>query len=45
MIKAASKHGWIAEDEWKVSTIASIKRSGADRIISYFAVDIASYVH
>lgn len=45
MIKAAGKHGWIAEDEWKVGTIASIKRSGADRIISYFAVDIASYVH
>ncbi|HZE78736.1 MAG TPA: porphobilinogen synthase [Nitrososphaeraceae archaeon] len=44
MIKAAALHGWINEEEWKVNSIASIKRSGADKIISYFARDIARYL-
>jgi porphobilinogen synthase len=44
MIKAAAIHGWIDEEEWKVNSIASIKRSGADMIVSYFSVDIAKYL-
>jgi porphobilinogen synthase len=44
MIKAAAARGWIDEEEWKVKTLASIKRAGADRIISYFAMDIAKYL-
>ena len=44
MIKAAAMRGWIDEEEWKISSIASIKRAGADRIISYFALDIAKYL-
>nr|AFK24854.1 putative delta-aminolevulinic acid dehydratase [uncultured archaeon] len=44
MIKAAAMRGWIDEEEWKVSSIASIKRAGADRIISYFALDVAKYL-
>ena len=44
MIKAAALHGWINEEEWKVNSVASIKRSGADKIISYFAKDIARYL-
>jgi porphobilinogen synthase len=44
MIKAAVMRGWVDEDEWKVSSIASIKRAGADRIISYFARDVAKYI-
>lgn len=44
MIKAAAARGWINEEEWKVKTLASIKRAGADRIISYFAMDIAKYL-
>jgi porphobilinogen synthase len=44
MIKAAAMHGWISEDEWKVGSIASIKRAGADMIISYFSMDIARYL-
>jgi porphobilinogen synthase len=44
MIKAAAMRGWIDEEEWKVNTIASIKRSGADKIISYFVLDIAKYL-
>ena len=44
MIKAAGMRGWINEEEWKVNVIGSIRRAGADRIISYFAEDIALYL-
>ncbi len=44
MIKAAAMRRWIDEEEWKVNTIASIKRAGADKIISYFVLDIAKYL-
>jgi porphobilinogen synthase len=44
MIKAAAMRGWIDEEEWKVHSIASIKRAGADRVISYFVLDIAKYL-
>jgi porphobilinogen synthase len=44
MIKAAAIRGWINEEEWKVRSIASIKRAGADKIISYFVLDIAKYL-
>ena len=44
MIKAASARGWIDEEEWKVLSIASMRRAGADRIISYFALEVAKYI-
>lgn len=44
MIKSAAARGWIDEEEWKVKTLASIKGAGADRIISYFAMDVAKYL-
>ena len=44
MIKAASTSGLIDEEEWKVCSIASIKRAGADRIISYFALEVSKYL-
>jgi porphobilinogen synthase len=44
MIKAAAMRGLIDEDHWKVNTLASIRRAGADRIISYFATDVAEYL-
>jgi porphobilinogen synthase len=44
MIKAAGMMGFIDEEEWKVNSLAAIRRSGADRIISYFALDAASYL-
>ena len=34
MIKAIAMRGWIDEEEWKVRSIASIRRAGADKIIS-----------
>jgi porphobilinogen synthase len=44
MIKAAAMQGLIDEEEWKVNVLAAIRRAGADRIISYFAVDVADYL-
>jgi len=44
MIKAAAMQGWIHEEEWKVCSIASIRRAGADRIISYFSLDVAKHL-
>ena len=44
MIKAAAMRGWIDQEEWKVRSIASIKRAGADKIISYFVLDVAKYL-
>ncbi|MFY7842500.1 MAG: porphobilinogen synthase [Rhabdochlamydiaceae bacterium] len=41
MIKAAAKNGWIDEQETVKEVILSIKRAGADFIITYFAKDIA----
>jgi porphobilinogen synthase len=44
MIKAAGVRGWIDEEEWKVCSLVSIKRAGADKIISYFVLDVAKYL-
>jgi porphobilinogen synthase len=44
MIKAAARKGWIDGEEWKVNSIAAIKRAGAHSIISYFTIDIAKYL-
>lgn len=42
MIKAASKMGWIDEKKAIEEVLLSIKRAGADIIISYFALEYAS---
>ena len=41
MIKAAGKLGWIDETQVMFETLLSIKRAGADIILTYFAKDIA----
>ncbi len=41
MIKAASEKGWIDEAKVVEETLLSIKRAGADIIITYFAKDMA----
>ena len=41
MIKAASKMGWIDEKSAMNELLLSIKRAGADMIITYFAKDFA----
>ena len=44
MIKAAGKLGWIDEEKVMLETLTSIKRAGADLIISYFAKDVAKII-
>jgi porphobilinogen synthase len=41
MIKAASKLGWIDEQRVVAEALTSIKRAGADMILTYFARDMA----
>jgi len=41
MIKAAAQNGWIDEQRAVEETLTSIKRAGADIIISYFALGFA----
>jgi len=41
MIKAASRMGWIDERRLALEVLTSIKRAGADIIITYFAKDAA----
>ena len=42
MLKAAAAQGWIQEDEAVRETLVSMRRAGADQIVTYFAKDFAS---
>ena len=41
MIKAAAQNGWLDEEKVVLETLLSIKRAGADMILTYFAKDVA----
>lgn len=41
MIKAAAQQGWIDEKQVILETLTSIKRAGADLILTYFAKEVA----
>ncbi len=45
MIKAAAEKGWIDGDKVMQETLLSIKRAGADMIITYFAKDMAKILN
>jgi porphobilinogen synthase len=45
MIKAAAQLGWIDEKKIIMETLLSIKRAGADLILTYFAKDVALILH
>ncbi len=42
MIKAAGRNGWIDEPRVMMETLVSMKRAGADMILTYFAKDAAT---
>lgn len=44
MIKAASANGWLDERAVTIETLTSIKRAGADLIITYHAKDVARWL-
>ncbi|KAA1039988.1 porphobilinogen synthase [Macrococcus equipercicus] len=45
MTKAAAQNGWIDEERIVMEQMISMKRAGADMIITYFAKDICSYIN
>jgi len=45
MIKAAALNGWIDEKKVMYESLLSIKRAGADMIITYFAKDMAKILN
>ena len=45
MLKAAAQNGWIDEKRAMLETLTSIKRAGADIIITYYARDAARAIH
>jgi porphobilinogen synthase len=45
IVKAASLEGWISEDEVVIEFVTSIKRAGADIIVSYHAKKVAELLN
>jgi len=41
MLEAAAKHGWIDRDQVMLESLFSIRRAGADLIVTYFAKEAA----
>lgn len=44
MVKAAAANGWIDEERIVLETLVSMKRAGADMIITYHALDVARWL-
>ncbi|MDX5442253.1 MAG: porphobilinogen synthase [Hymenobacteraceae bacterium] len=44
MVKAAGQNGWIDGEKAMLESLLSIKRAGADIILSYFAKEFAQYL-
>lgn len=44
MVKAAAQKGWIDERRVALEILTSIKRAGADMILTYFACDVARWL-
>ena len=45
MVHAASERGWLDYDQTFIEVLTSIKRAGADIILTYFAKDFANLKH
>ncbi len=44
MVKAAAERGWLDEERVAIESLTSIKRAGADMIITYWAKDAARWL-
>ncbi len=44
MLKAAGQNGWIDEKACVLEALLSMKRAGADAILTYFALDVANWL-
>ena len=45
MIKAAAQNGWIDEERVALEALTSIKRAGADMILTYFAKSVVKWLN
>ena len=45
MLKAASNNGWLDEKSVVLESLMCFKRAGADAILTYFAEDVAQWLH
>jgi len=44
MLKAATRNGWLAEEQCVLEALLGFKRAGADGILTYFALDVARWL-
>jgi porphobilinogen synthase len=44
MLKAACQNGWLDEEAVVMEALTSIKRAGADGVLTYYALDAASWI-
>ncbi|MGH8174243.1 MAG: porphobilinogen synthase [Rhodanobacteraceae bacterium] len=44
MLKAASLNGWLDERACVIEALTSIRRAGADAVLTYFAMDVAKWL-
>jgi porphobilinogen synthase len=44
MLKAAADNGWLDEQKTVLESLLSIKRAGANGILTYFAIDAAKWL-
>ncbi|SDX95096.1 porphobilinogen synthase [Nitrosomonas sp. Nm33] len=44
MLKAAAMNGWLDEEACVIESLLSFKRAGADAILTYFAIDAATWL-
>lgn len=45
MLKAAALNGWLNEEDAVLEALLSMKRAGADLILTYFANDAARWMN
>ena len=45
MIKAAAQNGWVDEERVALEVLNSIKRAGADMILTYFAKSVVEWLN
>jgi porphobilinogen synthase len=43
-LKAAAQNGWIDEERAVLETLTSIRRAGADLVLTYYAKDAAAWL-
>jgi porphobilinogen synthase len=45
MVEAAAANGWIDRENVIIETLTSIRRAGADIVLTYWAAEVAAMLH